>query len=248
MIYESLNGKYFFVAGATGGIGSLLCKELKKYGAKVFVAGRNVEKLAELKKLLACDGAVIDGASFASYEEALAKATELGPIHGAVCCTGSLTLKSAHGTSQEEFDATMAANATSAFGLTRSAAKAMMEHGGSIVLVGSAASQIGLMNHEAIAAAKGAIAGLTISAAATYSRQKIRVNCIAPGLTETPLVKRITGNEASRKASESMHPLGRLGQPEDVVEAMLWLLSDASSWVTGQVIGIDGGLSRLKVR
>jgi NAD(P)-dependent dehydrogenase (short-subunit alcohol dehydrogenase family) len=132
--------------------------------------------------------------------------------------------------------------------MTRAAAKSMMNQGGSIVLVASAAARIGLQNHEAIAAAKGAVMGLTLSASATYSRNKIRVNCIAPGLTDTPLTSRIVGNEASRKASEAMHPIGRLGKPEDIVEAMLWLLSDASGWVTGQVIGIDGGLGSLKVR
>lgn len=245
---DSFVGKYFFIAGANGGIGSLLSRELVKRGARVFIAGRSEERLQDLMAELGCQGAVIDGGDFASYERALAKAAEVAPLDGAVCCTGSLVLKSAHATTQQEFDATMAANATSAFGLTRAAAKSMMERGGAIVLVASAAAQIGLQNHEAIAAAKGAVMGLTLSAAATYARNKIRVNCVAPGLTETPLTARITSNEASRKASEAMHPLGRLGAPDDVAQAMIWLLSDASSWVTGQVIGIDGGLGRLKVR
>lgn len=248
MIYESLKGKHFFIAGATGGIGSLLSRDLVKFGAKVFVTGRNAEKIDQMKSELDCEGAIIDGADFASYESAIAQAESIAPLNGAVCCTGSLILKSAHATSQAEFEATMAASATSAFGMTRAAAKSMMNQGGSIVLVASAAARIGLQNHEAIAAAKGAVMGLTLSASATYSRNKIRVNCITPGLTDTPLTSRIVGNEASRKASEAMHPIGRLGKPEDIVEAMLWLLSDASGWVTGQVIGIDGGLGSLKVR
>lgn len=158
-------------------------------------------------------------------------------------------MKSAHATTQLEFDATIAANATSAFGLTRAAAKAMTASGGgSIILVASAAAQIGLQNHEAIAAAKGAVMGLTLSAAATYARSNIRVNCVSPGLVETPLTARITSNDASRKASEAMHPLGRLGKPADIVAAMMWLLSDGATWVTGQVIGVDGGLGSLKVR
>jgi 3-oxoacyl-[acyl-carrier protein] reductase len=248
MISESLNGKYFFIAGATGGIGSLLAKNLVAAGAKVFLAGRDENKLNGLKAELGAPGALIDGADFDSYERAVSEAAAIGPLNGAVCCTGSLILKSAHATSQKEFEATMAANATSAFGLTRAAAKAMMDQGGSLVLMASAAAQIGLQNHEAIAAAKGAVMGLTISAAASYSRNKIRVNCIAPGLTETPLTSRIFASEASRKASEAMHPIGRLGRPEDAVSAIIWLLSDASSWVTGQVIAVDGGLSTLKVR
>ena len=248
MIYDSLRGKHFFIAGATGGMGSLLARRLVGHGASVFLAARDASKLEALKSELDSPGELIDGSDFESYEKAVATASAIGPLHGAVCCTGSLILKSAHATTQKEFEATMAASATSSFGMTRAAAKVMMDQGGSIILVASAAAQIGLQNHEAIATAKGAVMGLTLSAAATYSRNKIRVNCVAPGLTETPLTARMTSSEVSRKASEAMHPLGRLGKPDDIVESMLWLLSDASSWVTGQVIGIDGGLGTLKVR
>jgi 3-oxoacyl-[acyl-carrier protein] reductase len=248
MTKYDFSGKYFLVAGAGGGIGSELSRQLKIAGAKVFVCGRDPQKLESLKQEIDCDGALIDGASFSSYEEALTKAATHGQLSGAICCTGSVLLKSAHATTQQEFDATMAANITSAFGMLRAAAKSMTEQGGSIILVSSAAAQIGLQNHEAIAAAKGAIIGLTRSAAATYARSNIRVNCIAPGLTETPMTSRLTANEASRKASESMHPLGRLGKPTDIVSSMLWLLSDEASWVTGQIIGVDGGLGSLKTR
>jgi 3-oxoacyl-[acyl-carrier protein] reductase len=245
---DGLRGKHFFIAGATGGVGSLLAKSLVAAGANVFLAARDEAKLNALKTELDVSAATIDGADFESYDRAIEAAVSVAPLHGAVCCTGSLILKSAHATTQKEFESTIAANATSAFGLTRAAAKAMMDTGGSIILVASAAAQIGLQNHEAIATAKGAIMGLTLSAAATYSRNKIRVNCVSPGLTETPLTSRLFASDASRKASESMHPIGRLGRPEDIVSAMLWLLSDSSSWVTGQVIGVDGGLGRLKVR
>lgn len=248
MISYDFSGKYILVAGAGGGIGSELSRQLKKAGARLFLCGRDAQKLEALKQELDSDGAIIDGASFTSYEEALKNAAAHGKLTGSVCCTGSVILKSAHATTQQEFDATIAANVTSAFGLLRSSAKTMMDQGGSIILVSSAAAQIGLQNHEAIAAAKGAIIGLTRSAAATYARSNIRVNCIAPGLTETPMTARLTANEASRKASESMHPLGRLGKPSDIVSSMLWLLSDEASWVTGQIIGVDGGLGTLKVR
>jgi NAD(P)-dependent dehydrogenase (short-subunit alcohol dehydrogenase family) len=248
MTSYDFSGRYFLVAGAGGGIGSELSRQLKKSGADVFLCGRDAQKLEALQSELDADGAIIDGARFSSYEDAMAKAATRGKLSGAICCTGSVILKSAHATSQQEFDATIAANLTSAFGMLRSSAKAMMEQGGSIILVSSAAAQIGLQNHEAIAAAKGAIIGLTRSAAATYARNNIRVNCIAPGLTETPMTARLTANEASRKASESMHALGRLGKPSDIVSSMLWLLSEEASWVTGQVIGVDGGLGSLKTR
>lgn len=104
----------------------------------------------------------------------------------------------------------------------------------------------GLTNHEAIAAAKAGVIGLTRAAAATYARRGVRVNCVAPGLVETPMSARLTGSEEARKKSEAMHPLGRLGQPVDVAAAIRWLLRrEESGWVTGQVIGVDGGLGTL---
>ena len=155
-------------------------------------------------------------------------------------------LKPAHLTSEAEFDDVIAANLRSAFAVVRSGAKAMMSAGGSIVLVSSVAARFGLSNHEAIAAAKAGVAGLTISAAATYARQKIRVNCVAPGLVRTPMTKRLTGNEAALKASAAMHPLGKIGEPEDVASAIAWFLDPAQSWVTGQVLGIDGGMGSVR--
>lgn len=123
-----------------------------------------------------------------------------------------------------------------------------MTPGGSIVLVSSAAARIGFANHEAIAAAKAGVIGLTLSAAATYGPRHIRVNCVAPGLVRTPMTSRLTANEVALKASTAMHPLGRIGEPEDVAAAIEWLLSPEQSWVTGQVLGIDGGLGSVRSR
>jgi NAD(P)-dependent dehydrogenase (short-subunit alcohol dehydrogenase family) len=122
----------------------------------------------------------------------------------------------------------------------------MMSTGGSIALVSTAAARTGLANHEAIAAAKGGVIGLTLSAAATYASRNIRVNCVAPGLTATPLAARITSNEAALKASQAMHALGRIGQPEEVASALAWLLDPENSWVTGQILGVDGGLGSIR--
>jgi NAD(P)-dependent dehydrogenase (short-subunit alcohol dehydrogenase family) len=116
------------------------------------------------------------------------------------------------------------------------------------VLLGTAASLIGLSNHEAIAAAKAGITGLALSAAATYASRNIRVNVVAPGLTRTPLTARLTQNEASAKASMAMHPLGRLGEPDDVARAIEFFLDPCNSWITGQVLAVDGGLSTLKLK
>jgi NAD(P)-dependent dehydrogenase (short-subunit alcohol dehydrogenase family) len=115
-----------------------------------------------------------------------------------------------------------------------------------VVLVSSAAARVGLANHEAIAAAKAGIMGLVLSAAATYARQKIRFNAVAPGLVRTPLAAGLVSSELAEKASIGMHPLGRLGEPGDVARAIVWLLDPAQSWVTAQVIGVDGGLADVK--
>ena len=117
-----------------------------------------------------------------------------------------------------------------------------------MVLLSSAAARIGLANHEAVAAAKAGVIGLTLSAAATYARARIRFNAVAPGLVRTPLSAGLLANELAAKASVAMHPLGRLGEPEDVARAICWLLDPHNDWVTGQVLGVDGGLADVKAR
>ena len=132
-------------------------------------------------------------------------------------------------------------NLKSAFATMRGAAKAI-PGAGSVVFVSSAAARIGLVNHEAIAAAKAGVQGLALSAAATYAKRGLRFNCVAPGLVDTPLTARIVGSETAAQASLKMHALGRFGKPEDIAAAMAFLLDPAQSWITGQVLGVDGGL------
>jgi 3-oxoacyl-[acyl-carrier protein] reductase len=96
-------------------------------------------------------------------------------------------------------------------------------------------------SHEAIAAAKAGIIGLTLAAAASYAGHQLRVNAVAPGLTETPLTQSLTANESAHQLSEAMHAFGRLGQPDDIARAIVFLLDLANSWITGQVLAVDGG-------
>ena len=237
------------IFGATGGIGRALCRHLKHAGDEPILFGRDPGKLNPLAADLATKAYVSDCGDWEALENLVAKvADEDGPIDGVAVCIGSLLLKSAHLTSQDEFQSTLETNLTTTFGILRASVRPMMKHGGSIVLVSSAAARIGIANHEAIAAAKAGVVGLTLSAAATYAARGIRVNCVAPGLTETPMTERLTANEAGRQASEAMHAMNRLGQPEDVARAIAWLLDREQAWVTGQTLGVDGGLGSVVAR
>jgi NAD(P)-dependent dehydrogenase (short-subunit alcohol dehydrogenase family) len=237
------------VFGATGGIGSELCRHLANRGARLVVASRDADKVESLANDLGAHPFTLDATRSEEVDRCIEDTvSHYGRLDGVANCVGSLLLKPAHVTTDAEWEATLSTNLGSAFAVVRAAARAMMRTGGSIVLVSTAAARIGIANHEAIAAAKAGILGLTLAAAASYAGRQIRVNAVAPGLVETPLSARITQNEASRKASEAMHALGRLGQPVDVAALMAWLLDPTHEWVTGQVFGVDGGLATLRSR
>jgi NAD(P)-dependent dehydrogenase (short-subunit alcohol dehydrogenase family) len=236
------------ILGAAGGIGSALARRLASAGTRLVLAGRDAARLEALAAETGGMPAAADATKPSEVEAAAAKAVEVfGRLDGLANCAGSILLKPAHLTSEEEWDAVMAANLKSAYAAVRAAARAMTA-GGSVVLVSSAAARLGLANHEAIAAAKAGVIGLTLSAAATYAPKGVRVNAVAPGLVRTPMTARITGNETALKASTALHALGRVGEPDDVASAIAWLLDPAQSWVTGQVIGVDGGLATLRSR
>jgi 3-oxoacyl-[acyl-carrier protein] reductase len=233
----------YLIFGATGGVGTVLCKTLQGQGHRVIASGRDPQKLAILASELGTPPLLADATVAAEVADVFAQA---GAIDGVANCVGSLLLKPAHITTDEEWAAVLRTNLDSAFYVVRGAAKSMMSTGGSIVLVSSAAGRIGLQNHEAIAAAKAGIIGLTLSSAATYAPRNIRVNCVAPGLTATPLTTRITGNETAAKASMAMHALGRLGAATDVANMMAFLLNPGNGWITGQTFGVDGGLGTVR--
>lgn len=238
------------IFGATGGIGSNLSRRLSGDGWRLALCARGTELLTALGDELGVHCEPADATNFQAVENAFAAACEkLGRLDGVVNCCGSILLKPAHLTTTEEWSQTISANLTTAFHVLRAAASRMMRSGGgSIVLISSAVAQRGMINHEAIAAAKAGIVGLAQSAAATYARYNIRVNCVAPGLTRTTLTESLTKNEASLKASAALHPLGRIGEPNEVASAIAWLLNPEQCWVTGQVIAVDGGLSSVQPR
>lgn len=256
------NSPAFVIFGGTGGIGGAVVRRLVGRGWSVAVVARNIERLTAAASTLGCQSLEADCVDPAQVDAALrAAVTRFGRVDGVACCVGSLLLKPAHLTTDEDWAATISANLHAAFHVLRASVSIMLDAdsrepnapgGGtatrSIVLISSAAASVGMANHEAIAAAKAGVMGLTRAAAASYAARGIRVNCVAPGLVETPLTARLTSSDLARRAATSLHAIGRIGEPDDVAAAIEWLLDPASSWVTGQVIGVDGGLATLRVR
>jgi len=241
-----LAGQRLLLFGATGGIGRAVCEEAAAAGARLHLSARGQDALAELASAVGAThtpGNVTESTSVEAVVEAAKGA--LGGLDGVVLAVGSVILKPAHRTSDADWAVTRAVNLDAAMFVVRAAAKAMMRSGGgNIILFSTAAAHAGVPNHEAIAAAKAGVEGLVRAAAASYAGRGVRINAVAPGLVETPLTARITANEAARTASEKMHGLGRIGDPDDIAHAVRFLLE--SSWTTGQVMVVDGGLSGVK--
>jgi NAD(P)-dependent dehydrogenase (short-subunit alcohol dehydrogenase family) len=240
----------YLILGGTSGIGRALARELIHHGAQVVATGRDEGRLeAARADLPSAQWQVLPDAADFDAVDALVKslAAEPGGLQGAVNCAGSILLRPAHLTTAAQLEETLRQNLFSAFSLVRAAGRSMTD-GGSVVLFSTAAVRLGLQSHEAIAAAKGGVEGLVRSAAATYASKNLRFNAVAPGLVDTPMAARIVGNEAGRTASESLHALGRIGTADEVARVAAFLLDPAQSWITGQVLGVDGGLGSVRSR
>ncbi|QDS96887.1 SDR family NAD(P)-dependent oxidoreductase [Adhaeretor mobilis] len=247
MSTQSKNARAFIVLGASGGIGAQVASQLSAAGHELMLASRKSDRLDDLARELKASKRELDAVKCDEVQACFEAASQkFGRIDGAVNCVGSLLLKPAHLTRESEWHETINTNLTSAFATVRAAAKTMTSMGGSVVLLSSAAAKVGLANHEAIAAAKAGVVGLARSAAASYAGRSLRFNVVAPGLVKTELTKKIWENERAAASSTAMHPLGRLGKPEEVASLIAWLLDPANSWVTGEVFSIDGGLGNIQ--
>lgn len=233
----------YIVFGGSRGIGAALAARLRSEGHSVLIAARGEAELEARASELGCEWQVCDARSFAEVEELVSRYPE---ARGLACCAGAILLKPAHLTSEDELSGLWEQNLKSSFSVVRAAGKRLRD--ASVVLFSSAAAAIGLPSHEAVAASKGAVEALVRSAAATYCSKGLRFNAIAPGLVRTSLSARIVERPAALEASAALHPLGRIGEPEEIAEMAYYLISSRSGWVTGQVFSVDGGLSRVRPR
>ena len=235
----NFEGKNILVVGGSSGIGLSLVQSLHQQKANVYVISRTVSPAwpDEIKSLQADVSKELDTVEAFLPEQ----------LHGLVYAVGSITLKPFNRLSAEDFFNDYQLNVLGAVRTTQIALKALKNAGSSsIVFISSVAAKIGLPYHASIAAAKGAVEGMAISLAAELASLKIRVNVVSPSLTNTSLAEKLLNSPEKQEASAKRHPLGRYGQPEDVSNSIAFLLSDKSSWMTGQVIGIDGGMGNLK--
>lgn len=236
---------YLIIAGSSD-IGFATARRLIQEGHQVMMTSRQEDK-CQLASDINAKFSVLDASDFQAVVALFESVSQNdGPLDGVVNCAGSILLKPAHLTSEADFQDTLNTNLTTAFATVHAAGKTMKEHGGAVVLLASAAALVGLPNHEAIGAAKAGVIGLALSAAATYATNNLRFNVVAPGLVETKLSHSLIASPALRKISESMHPLNRIGSVDDVASAICFLLDSRNSWITGEVLRVDGGLSHLR--
>ena len=245
---SNVDSKVVWIIGGSGGIGSNLARRMSDNGWKVIISARNIENLNLVSDGKSIDSLIVDATNADDVQEKAKQINETyGPLDAVVNSVGSIFLRPLHATSSEQFMETINQNLVTSFNVIRATAKIMMRgNGGRIVLFSSAAASLGMPNHAAISAAKAGVEGLARAAASDYAKRGIKVNVISPGLVETPLSSHLLVSEQSRKVSEDMHPVGKIGQPDDIASVAEWLITSAPEWMTGDIIPVDGGLTNLK--
>ncbi len=241
----SLEGKTVLVTGASSGIGQATAIACSCLGANVVVTGRNAERLQATVGQLQKQPAAQIEAELTNYDEVENLVASLPPLDGAVLCAGnSTTLPLQFGT-REKFDEMFDVNFFAPVELMRLMyKKKKLQKGASVVLIASIGGTHSFMPGNGIyGASKAALNSVMKYAAREYASRKVRVNSICPGMVDTPLIHRGTITEEQLAEDAKRYPLGRYGQPEDIANAAVYLLSDASSWVTGHDLVIDGGFS-----
>jgi NAD(P)-dependent dehydrogenase (short-subunit alcohol dehydrogenase family) len=231
-----MKGKTILVIGASSGIGKATAQALIEQGANVISASRSNPE--------------ISGLEHHSFD-ATDKNAELDfipeQLDGLVYCPGTINLKPFNRISIEDFQSDLDINLLGAIRVLQASFKSLKKSdSASVVLFSTVAAKLGMNFHSSIATAKAAVEGLGKSLAAEWSMHGIRVNMVAPSLTDTPLAEKLLSTDDRKESSNKRHPIGRYGEAKDLSEMVVFLLSEKASWVTGQTIGIDGGVGSLK--
>ena len=233
------------ITGATGGIGQALTRQLLAQGMLVAAVGRDAERLAGVDASLriVADPTTPEGAA-----QALTVCQDqLGHVPTLLAhCVGSTLIAPLHRTRLEAYRELMRVNLDSAVFMLQAWINALKGGSGAAVFASSVVARVGVANHEAIAAAKGGVEALVRSAAATYAAQGLRINAVAPGMTETPMTAGMLKLPAMREGAARQYPLGGIQSAEQVAEVMAWLLGSGAARLTGQVIPVDGGFTTVR--
>jgi len=232
------------IFGATGGVGANLARRLTQSGHTVHLSGRDESRLQALAEELSSPATAGDILDEGVVEDVVAAAAG-APLTGLVYAVGSITLKPIGRTTDDDMLRDFSLNALGAARAIRAALPALKQADSpSIVLFSTVAASRGFASHTSIAMAKGAVEGLTRTLAAELS-PRIRVNCIAPSLTRTPLTASLLASEKAEDSLARAHPMNRIGEADDIAAMAAFLLSDQSGWITGQSLAVDGGRSTL---
>ncbi len=235
------------IFGGTGGIGGAIARRLVARGDAVHLVGRDRSRVEALAGELGCPASVADVEDAAAVKGAVAAAAAGGGLKGLVYAVGTINLKALGALTDDDFSRDWRVNALGAALAMRAAAPALKREKSAVVLFSTVAVAQGFAAHASISMAKGAVEGLALALAAELAPQ-VRVNCVAPSLTRTPLAAALTNNEALAKAVAEAHALRRLGEADDVAALAAFLLGDDADWITGQIIGVDGGRSTLRTK
>ena len=233
----------YLIFGATGSIGSSLAQQLKDSNQEAHLISRNEDELKTLSEKLGFSFTVADVLEDGFIDQVKSDVSD-DMIKGLAYCIGSIDLKPIKRVTESDMNQCMKLNLYSAIEAIQSFQDTLKKNDGSIVLFSSVAAQKGFTNHTIIASAKAAIEGLTVTLAAELA-PSIRVNCIAPSLTDSKISQSMLKSEVVSEALAKAHPLKRLGEGNDSASLAKFLLSEESSWMTGQIIGVDGGRSTL---
>ena len=231
----------YLIVGATGSIGSNLSTQLYESGKELHLVGRDMDQTKLLSEKLNSNYSIIDVLDDGFVDKIKAN---INDIKGIAYCVGSIDLKPLKMSSESDFNKCIKLNLYSAVELIKAYQDSLKKNKGSIVLFSTVAAQRGFTNHSIIASAKAAVEGLTVSLAAEFA-PNIRVNCVALSLTNSKIAQPLLKNTVIAEGIAKAHPLKRIGEGKDGAALAKFLLTEESSWITGQVIAVDGGRSKL---